>query len=86
MRRRVAAGHGVLFGGFDVIAPALGEEVSGRQSVGGVLIAVTALGSALGGVWWGMRSSGVPARGYVRAPGSCRWAWRCSRCRTGWPR
>jgi MFS family permease len=58
---------GLLFGGFDVIAPAIGEEVSGRQSVGGVLIAVTALGSALGGVWWGMRSSGAPARGYVRA-------------------
>jgi len=58
---------GLLFGGFDVIAPAIGEEVSGRQSIGGVLIAVTAAGSALGGIWWGMRSTGAPARGYLRA-------------------
>jgi MFS family permease len=58
---------GVLFGGFDVIAPAIGGEVSGRQSVGGVLIALTAAGSALGGLWWGMRATGSPARGYVRA-------------------
>ena len=58
---------GVLFGGFDVIAPAIGEEVSGRQSVGGVLIAVTAVGSALGGLWWGLRAAGAPDRGYVRA-------------------
>jgi MFS family permease len=58
---------GLLFGGFDVIAPAIGADVSGRQSIGGVLIAVTAAGSALGGLWWGMRSTGVPARGYVRA-------------------
>jgi MFS family permease len=58
---------GLLFGGFDVVAPAIGEEVSGRQSIGGVLIAVTAAGSALGGLWWGMRSTGAPARGYVRA-------------------
>ena len=58
---------GVLFGGFDVIAPAIGEEVSGRQSVGGVLIAVTAAGSALGGLWWGLRAGGAPERGYVRA-------------------
>jgi MFS family permease len=58
---------GLLFGGFDVIAPAIGEEVSGGQSIGGVLIAVTAGGSALGGLWWGLRSTGAPARGYVRA-------------------
>jgi len=58
---------GLLFGGFDVIAPAIGEDLSGRQSIGGVLIAVTAAGSAAGGLWWGMRSTGAPARGYVRA-------------------
>lgn len=58
---------GVILGGFDVIAPAIGEEISGRQSVGGVLIALTALGSALGGLWWGTRAAGAPARGYLRA-------------------
>lgn len=58
---------GVILGGFDVIAPAIGEEISGRQSVGGVLIALTALGSALGGLWWGTRAAGAPARGYMRA-------------------
>lgn len=58
---------GVILGGFDVIAPAIGEEISGRQSVGGVLIALTALGSALGGLWWGTRAGGAPARGYLRA-------------------
>ncbi len=58
---------GLLFGGFDVIAPAIGHDLGGRQSIGGVLIAVTAAGSAVGGLWWGMRSTGAPARGYVRA-------------------
>ena len=58
---------GVLLGGFDVIAPAVAEELSGRQSVGGLLIALTALGSALGGLWWGTRAAGAPMRGYVRA-------------------
>jgi hypothetical protein len=32
-----------------------------------VLIALTALGSGLGGLWWGMRATGAPQRGYVRA-------------------
>jgi MFS family permease len=32
-----------------------------------VLIAVTAAGSALGGLWWGLRAAGAPDRGYVRA-------------------
>ncbi|HEV2059262.1 MAG TPA: hypothetical protein VGR11_07885, partial [Solirubrobacteraceae bacterium] len=58
---------GVLFGGFDVIAPAVGEEISGRQSVGGLLIALTAVGSAAGGLWWGMHPAGAPVRGYLRA-------------------
>lgn len=58
---------GVILGGFDVIAPAIGEEISGRQSVGGVLIALTALGSAVGGLWWGTRAAGAPARGYLLA-------------------
>lgn len=58
---------GVVLGGFDVIAPAIGEEISGRQSVGGVLIALTALGSAVGGLWWGMHPAGAPVRGYLRA-------------------
>ena len=58
---------GVLFGGFDVIAPAIGDDVAGRQSVGGLLIALSAVGSALGGLWWGMRSVTAPLRGYVAA-------------------
>lgn len=58
---------GLLFGGFDVIAPAIGEDLAGRQSIGGVLIALTAVGSAAGGIWWGTRSTGAPSRGYVRA-------------------
>lgn len=58
---------GVLFGAFDVMAPAMGEELGGRQSVGGVLVALTAVGSALGGLWWGMRPLATPVVGYVRA-------------------
>ncbi len=58
---------GVLFGGFDVIAPAIGDELAGRQSVGGLLIALTAVGSTIGGVWWGMRPAAAPLRGYVSA-------------------
>lgn len=58
---------GVLFGGFDVVAPAVAEEISGRQSVGGLLIALTGVGSAVGALWWGMHPAGAPARGYLRA-------------------
>ena len=58
---------GVIFGGFDVMAPAIGEDLAGRQSAGGVLIARMAAGRALGGGWWGMRAGGAPARGYVWA-------------------
>lgn len=58
---------GVLFGGFDVVAPAVAEEISGRQSVGGLLIALTGIGSAAGALWWGMHPAGAPARGYLRA-------------------
>lgn len=56
---------GVMFGGFDVMAPAIAEDVAGRQGVGGVLIALTALGSAAGGLWWGTRGSTGLVRPYL---------------------
>jgi len=58
---------GVLFGGFDMMAPAIGDELASDQSVGGLLIALTAVGSAMGGLWWGIRPAMTPDRGYVRA-------------------
>ncbi|GAA4687760.1 hypothetical protein Prum_034920 [Phytohabitans rumicis] len=57
------AGLGTAFGAAGVIVPAYASRHSDGDSLGGVLLAVWALGSAAGGFWFGTRR---PARNQAR--------------------
>ncbi|MEJ3746065.1 MFS transporter [Actinomycetes bacterium KLBMP 9797] len=57
------AGLGTAFGAAGVTVPAYGSAHSDGDSLGGVLLAVWAVGSAVGGVWFGTRR---PVRNQAR--------------------
>ncbi len=50
-----AAALGVAFGAAGVIVPAYAEQHGGDESLGGVLLGVWAVGSAISGIWFGTR-------------------------------
>lgn len=60
----VAIPQGVAFGAIDVALPAYGVE-QGSRSIGGVAIACFALGSAVGGVLYGIRAPTRVLRSYL---------------------
>jgi MFS family permease len=49
------AALGTAFGAAGVIVPAYAEQHGGGDSLGGVLLGVWAVGSAIGGIWFGTR-------------------------------
>ncbi|HEU4348390.1 MAG TPA: MFS transporter [Actinoplanes sp.] len=49
------AGLGVAFGAVGVIVPAYGSQHGGGDSLGGVLLGICGVGSAVGGFWFGTR-------------------------------
>jgi MFS family permease len=60
------AGLGTAFGAAGVIVPAYASRHSDGDSLGGVLLAVWALGSATGGIWFGTRQPAKnPARQFA---------------------
>jgi len=53
------AALGTAFGAAGVIVPAYAEQHGGGDSLGGVLLGVWAVGSAIGGIWFGTRRRGM---------------------------
>lgn len=50
---------GTAFGAAGVIVPAYGAQHGGGDSLGGVLLGIWAVGSAIGGIWFGTRRPGM---------------------------
>ncbi|WP_229073992.1 MFS transporter [Actinoplanes sp. DH11] len=51
---------GVAFGAAGVIVPAYASEHGGGDALGGVLLGVWGVGSAIGGIWFGTRRPAMP--------------------------
>jgi hypothetical protein len=54
------AGLGTAFGAAGVVVPAYATAHGGDDSLGGVLLGVWAVGSTVGGIWYGLRPPGAP--------------------------
>ncbi|MFI5935794.1 MFS transporter [Actinoplanes sp. NPDC051494] len=53
-------GLGIAFGAAGVVVPAYASDHGGGDSLGGILLGVWGLGSAVGGIWFGTRRPAMP--------------------------
>lgn len=54
------AALGIAFGSAGVIVPAYATQHGGGESLGGVLLGIWGIGSAIGGIWFGTRRPAMP--------------------------